>query len=187
MQYLLLFFEFFKTGLFSIGGGLATLPFLNSIAQRYDWFTVEELTDMIAVSESTPGSIGMNMATYAGFVTGGVMGGIVATIGLLLPSLVTILIIAKFMEGFSDKPAVKASFLGIRPAVCGMIGAACWQVAREALFTDGVVAALGLTLPMVSIPALILFVLIFIGTMKLKWHPAFFILIAAVVGIVLKF
>lgn len=187
MTYLLLFFEFFKTGLFSIGGGLATLPFLNSIAQRYDWFTVEELTDMIAVSESTPGSIGMNMATYAGFVTGGVLGGVVATIGLLLPSLICILIIAKFMEGFSDKPAVKASFLGIRPAVCGMIAAACWQVAREALFTDGVMTLLGMSLPMISIPAMILFVLIFIGTMKLKWHPAFFILIAAALGIVLKF
>ncbi len=187
MKYWLLFFEFFKTGLFSIGGGLATLPFLYSIAERYDWFTVEQLTDMIAVSESTPGSIGMNMATFAGFTTTGILGGVVATLGLLMPSLIIILILARFYMGFSDKPVVKAAFNGIRPAVCGMIAAACWQVARVTLFTDEMMQIWKMSIPQISVGAMVLFVFLFIGTQKLKWHPAAFIAIAAVVGIVFKF
>ena len=100
MVFLLLFLEFFKTGLFAIGGGMATLPFLNELANKYPWFTVDDLSDMIAVSESTPGPIGVNMATYAGYTTGfnelGVLGGIlgafVATLGLVTPSVIIILI-----------------------------------------------------------------------------------------------
>ncbi len=187
MKLLILFFEFFKTGLFSIGGGLATLPFLYSIADRYDWFTVQQLTDMIAVSESTPGSIGMNMATFAGYSTSGLLGGVVATLGLLLPSLLTILILARFYEGFSERPVVKAAFSGIRPAVCGMIAAACWQVARITLFTGQWIQAPGLSLPQISIGAVIMFAVLFAGTQKLKWHPVVFIAIAAAVGIVFKF
>ena len=187
MKFLLLFLEFFKTGLFSVGGGLATLPFLYSIAERYDWFTVHQLTDMIAVSESTPGSIGMNMATFAGFTTAGIFGGVVATLGLLMPSLLTILVLARFYMGFSDKPVVKAAFNGIRPAVCGMIAAACWQVARVTLFTEEVVQVWNMSLPQISVGVLVLFVILFAGTQKLKWHPAAFIAIAAVAGIVFKF
>ena len=179
--------EFFKPGLFSVGGGLATLPFLYSIAERYDWFTVHQLTDMIAVSESTPGSIGMNMATFAGFTTAGIFGGVVATLGLLMPSLLIILVLARFYMGFSDKPVVKAAFNGIRPAVCGMIAAACWQVARVTLFTEEVVQVWNMSLPQISVGVLVLFVILFAGTQKLKWHPAAFIAIAAVAGIVFKF
>lgn len=187
MKLLLLFLEFFKTGLFSVGGGLATLPFLHAIAEKYDWFTVQQLTDMIAVSESTPGAIGMNMATFAGFTTAGIPGSLFATLGLLMPSLIIIIILARFYMGFSDKPVVKAAFNGIRPAVCGMIAAACWQVARVALFTEEMVQVWNFSLPQISVGALVLFAILFAGTQKLKWHPAAFIAIAAVAGIVFKF
>lgn len=187
MKLLILFFEFFKTGLFSVGGGLATLPFLYRIAEKYGWFTVRQLTDMIAVSESTPGAIGMNMATYAGFTTAGILGGVTATLGLLTPSLIIIIILARFYMGFSDKPVVKAAFNGIRPAVCGMIAGACWQVARTALFTEAQVQVWNISLPQVSVGALVLCVILFVGTQKLKWHPAAFIAIAAAAGIVFKF
>ena len=96
MIYLRLFFEFCKVGLFSVGGGLATIPFLTDLGERTGWFTSAQLADMIAVSESTPGPMGVNMATYVGFTSGGVLGGIVATLGLIFPSLVIILIIAGF-------------------------------------------------------------------------------------------
>ena len=85
-----LFLEFFKIGLFAVGGGLATIPFLHQLAEKYTWFTVETLVDMIAISESTPGAMGVNMATYTGFTTAGIPGSLVATLGLVLPSIVII-------------------------------------------------------------------------------------------------
>ena len=90
MIYLRLFYEFFKTGLFAIGGGLATLPFLSDMADRTGWFTQAQLADMLAVSESTPGPVGVNMATYVGFETGGILGAVVATLGLVAPSVIVI-------------------------------------------------------------------------------------------------
>ena len=98
MIYLQLFWEFFKTGLFSVGGGLATLPFLSRMSNRFGWFTQEDLGNMLAVSESTPGPIGVNMATYVGNLTGGIVGGLVTTMALILPSYLVILMIATVME-----------------------------------------------------------------------------------------
>ena len=100
MIYLQLFFEFFKAGLFAIGGGLATIPFLTDIGQRTGWFTSGELANMIAISESTPGPMGVNMATYVGFHTGGIAGGVIATLGLVCPSILVILVIAGFLKKF---------------------------------------------------------------------------------------
>ncbi|MBP1578317.1 MAG: chromate transporter, partial [Oscillospiraceae bacterium] len=131
MTYILLFVEFFKTGLFAIGGGLATLPFLFDIADRYPWFTREMLLNMIAVGESTPGPIGVNVATYAGFSAAGILGGIVATFGLILPSYIIIVIVAQFLAKFSKSERVKAIFYGIRPAATAMIAAAGFSVAMS--------------------------------------------------------
>ena len=124
MMYLRLFWEFFKTGLFSIGGGLATLPFLKAIGQSTGWFTQSQLADMVAVSESTPGPMGINMATYVGYTVGGVPGGIIATIGEVAPAIVIIIIIAAFLKAFEDNEYVKAGFYGLRPASTGLIAAA---------------------------------------------------------------
>ena len=121
---LLAFYEFFKTGLFALGGGLATIPFLTEMMNKYHWFTADMLTDMIAVSESTPGAIGINMATYTGYHINGVMGGIVATLGLIAPSIIVICIVAQFLKKFKDSELVKSVFYGIRPAVTALIASA---------------------------------------------------------------
>ena len=113
MLYLQLFWEFFKTGLFAIGGGMATLPFLYDMADKTGWFTRAQLADMIAVSESTPGPIGVNMATYVGFLTGGVPGAVTATVGLIAPSVIVILIVAAFLQAFRDSKYVAGAFYGL--------------------------------------------------------------------------
>lgn len=128
-----LFFEFFKVGLFSVGGGLATIPFLTDIGARTGWFSPGELANMIAVSESTPGPMGVNMATYVGFETAGVAGAVTATLGLVAPSVVVILIIAGFLQKFRQSRGVEAVFYGIRPASTGLIVSAGLTVASIAL------------------------------------------------------
>ena len=139
MIYLILAYEFFKIGLFSIGGGMATLPFLMDLTNKYDWFTASELTNMVAISESTPGPVGINMATYAGYNAAGVPGAIVATLALIAPALIIIVLIAKFLENFSENKNVKAAFYGIRPAVAALIGYAVWELLKIAIVsvTDG--------------------------------------------------
>ena len=124
MIYLRLFWEFFKTGLFAVGGGLATLPFLREMGTRTGWFDPGTLADMVAVSESTPGPIGINMAAYVGYTVGGVPGGVIATLGEITPSVVVILIIAAFLKAFRDNRRVDAAFYGIRPASTALIAAA---------------------------------------------------------------
>ena len=130
MIFLQLFFEFFKAGLFAVGGGLATLPFLQDISARTGWFTTDQLADMIAVSECTPGPIGVNMATYAGFLVKGVPGAVTATLGLICPSVIVIIIVARILKKFQSNKYVQAAFYGLRPAPTGLIGAACASVDR---------------------------------------------------------
>jgi chromate transporter len=124
MTYLLLFWEFLKTGLFTVGGGLAAMPFLYDMADRYPWFDRELLVDMIAVSESTPGPIGINMATYAGFVTAGIPGGLIASAALILPSIFIMAWLVKVMDKFKENKYVQSAFYGLRPAVTALIASA---------------------------------------------------------------
>ena len=187
MTLLRLMYEFAKTGLFSVGGGLATLPFLYEISDKTGWFTHADIADMIAVSESTPGAIGINMSTYAGFTTAGVLGGFLATLGLALPSGIIILIIAKFLEKFRDSRLVEGAFYGLRPASIAMITAAGLNVARVALVNIPAFQASGSLGDLFIWKALILGIAIFIGQRKLKWHPVVFIAISAAVGILFKF
>lgn len=184
--FLQLFVEFFKTGLFSVGGGLATLPFLYEIAANKGWFSAADIADMIAISESTPGAIGINMSTYAGFKTAGIPGGICATLSLALPSVLIILIVARFLERFSGNRYVQKTFYGLRAASLAMVTAALINVVRvalidtEAFMDSGNVLALFRPLPILM--ALILF----FAMRRLKWHPILFLAISAAVGIVLK-
>ena len=188
MTILNLMYEFFKTGLFSVGGGLATLPFLYEMSARHpDWFSNADIADMIAISESTPGAIGINMSTYAGFRTAGIPGGILASLALAMPCVIIILIIARFLAKFRQNKLVEGAFYGLRPASLAMISAAGLNVARIALvnmeaLTNG--AGLG---QFFIWKALILAVLIFIGLKKLKWSPVIFIALSAVVGIIFQF
>lgn len=186
MIYLQLFYEFFKTGLLAVGGGLATLPFLNNMATNYGWFSVEDVSTMIAVAESTPGAIGVNMATYAGFITGGVLGSVVAVAALTLPAIATIMIIAKFIDKFKTSPLMQNAFSGLRPASMALIAIAGLGVAIPTFFnTDAMMAGDWSTAFLWK--AMLLAVAIFLGQKYLKKiHPTVFILIAAVAGILLK-
>ncbi len=184
---LTLIFEFFKIGLFSIGGGLATLPFLYRLADKYPWFSVDQIPDMIAISESTPGPLGVNMATYTGFQHSGVLGSICATAGLIFPSVVIIIWVSKFLEKFRTNKYVDYAFYALRPAVTGLIAAAGFGVLIGALFhsaqlEDLQLASIG---SQIGIEECILFVILLVATNKWKKHPIFYIVLSAVVGIVL--
>ena len=133
MIYWLLFFEFFKIGLFAIGGGLVTVPFLFDLAEHYPWFNASDLADMIAISESTPGPLGVNMATFAGFKAAGVSGALTATLGLVFPSVVIIMILSKLLKKFRDNPLVCSILAGIRPAVIALILFAGIEIAKLAV------------------------------------------------------
>ena len=182
-----LMLEFMKTGLFSVGGCLATLPFLYEMSNNTGWFSHADIADMIAVSESTPGAIGINMSTYAGFKTAGLAGGILASLALAFPSVVIILIIARFLKRFRENRLVEGAFYGLRPASIAMITAAGLNVAKVALVNLDAFAASGSLMDLFTWKALLLAVLIFIGQRKLKWSPVLFIAISAVVGVVFKF
>ncbi len=188
MIYVRLFFEFFKTGLFSIGGGLATLPFLYEMSDKTHWFSHADIADMIAISESTPGAIGINMSTYAGFKTAGYPGGILATLALATPSLIIILIISGFLQKFRDSRLVQNALYGLRPASIAMITAAGLNVAKVALVSiDAFLASHRLT-DLFLWKAVLLAVVIFAGQKRFpKIHPVAFIVFSAVIGIVIRF
>lgn len=186
MIYWNLFWEFFKTGLFAIGGGLATLPFLSKIGSTYGWFTQEELANMLAVSESTPGPIGVNMATYVGNIVAGVFGGILTTFSLVLPSYLVIYIVCKIMEKFRDNRYVQGAMTTLRPASVGMVAAAVLDVVVSVLFHQEALQALQWA-NMVAVPSLILFLVLAAFYYKFnKIHPVVLLALGAVAGILLK-
>lgn len=182
-QLLLMFIEFFKVGLFSVGGGLATLPFMFEIAEKYKWFTVEELTNMIAVSESSPGPIGVNMATYVGNTSYGVLGGITTTFALVLPSIIVILIVASILKKFKENKTVKNLFYGLRAAVAGLLTLSVLSVFKENFVTTGATELM----QMIDLKKGILFVVLVFGVFKFKKHPLVYIIIGAVAGILFEF
>ena len=188
--YLQLFIEFFKAGLFAVGGGMATIPFLYDISDKTGWFTHAQLTDMIAISESTPGPIGVNMATYVGYTSAGVPGSIIATLGLITPSIIVILIIAGFLKAFKDNKYVQSAFYGLRPASTGLIAAAGLSVVTIVLLNLTKYAETGSVMDLISIPNLVLMAILYYFTVKCKktkgLHAAAFIAASAVIGIVFK-
>ncbi len=187
MIYLQLFYEFFKTGLFAVGGGLATLPFLNDMADRTGWFTRAQLADMLAVSESTPGPIGVNMATYVGFTTAGIPGALIATLGLVTPSIIIILIVAAFLRAFRDNKYVNAAFYGLRPASTAMVAAAGIGVVLLTLVHTDQPLGLGFfNWPSMALAAVVLVLTRWVKPTK-DLHPIVFILASAAVGVALQF
>lgn len=199
MILLQLFWEFFKTGLFAVGGGMATLPFLQSIGESTGWYSYGDLMNMLAVSESTPGPIGINMATYVGFTVAGIPGAVVATIGEVTPSIIVILIVAAVLHSFRNNPYVDHAFYGLRPASTGLIGAACVAVILEVLTGVQLIVQEGglVKVPVLSggslfnVPGLLLAALLLVLTNwvpKVKsLHPIVFIGLSAAVGIVFGF
>ena len=188
MILLRLFFEFFKTGLFAVGGGLATIPFLQDLGAATGWFTDADLTTMIAVSESTPGPIGVNMATYVGFQTAGLPGSVVATLGLITPSVLVILIVAGILNKFRQSRTVDAVFKGLRPASTALIAAACVSVAMSIFIKVGMSETLGHAFSIHWLSAALSLTLFLAMRTKAgkKLHPFIFIGIAAILGVVFQ-
>ncbi|MDD7311340.1 MAG: chromate transporter [Clostridiaceae bacterium] len=193
MMLLRLFYEFFKVGLFAIGGGMATFPFLTDLAAKTGWYTQAQLVDMVAIAESTPGPIGVNTATYVGFTVAGIPGALTATIGLITPSVIIILIIARVLARFRDSKLVQNVFYGLRPASTGLIAAAGFSVVLLALTGAQVDSVRGLLHWQGSIhwPSILLAAVLLVLTRKVKQtknlHPVVFIALSAVVGIVFRF
>lgn len=191
MILLRLFFEFFKTGLFAVGGGMATLPFLYDMSEKTGWFTAAQLADMIAVSESTPGPIGVNMATYVGFTTAGIPGSVIATLGLMTPSVVIILIIARVLQKFRENKQVDSAFYGLRPCSVGLIGAAGLLVVKISLFNTELYEATSQLADLFNWKAIALAAVLVVCTRYVKplskLHPIVFIGFSAAAGILLQF
>ncbi len=189
MIFLQLFWEFFKTGLFAVGGGMATIPFLYDISDATGWFTHADLANMIAVSESTPGPIGVNMATYVGYITGmqvsgiptAILGAVTATLGLITPAIIIILTVAAFLKSFRNNKYVNSAFYGLRPASTGLIAAAGLSVAAANFFPEAYTLA-GFNWKG-AILAVVLIALTNIKKLS-KIHPIVFIAFSAVVGVV---
>ena len=185
---LTLFWEFFKTGLFSVGGGLATLPFLYDMGARTGWFTAQQVADMLAVSESTPGPIGINMATYTGYTAAGPLGSVCAIVGIVTPSIIIILIVAAALKAFRDNRHVQGAFYGIRPASTGLIASVGLTVAAGALLDLSAWEGASRFWTVIEWPAVLLTAAVVILSRKFtKLHPAVFILASAVIGAVFRF
>ena len=186
---LLLFLEFFKTGLFAVGGGLATVPFIRDMGAAYGWITEAELANIIAIAESTPGPIGVNAATYVGYQVAGIPGGILATIGLVTPSVIIIVLIAKAIKKYYNSYLVQSLFKALRPAAIGLITAAGFSLLLVAIgvkanFLQFRFSADRLTLLKLGIYGVFLFFAFFKKTAKI--HPLFFILAGGTLGAILS-
>ena len=187
MIYLRLYYEFFKTGLFTFGGGLAAIPFLQEISEKTGWYTIEQLMDILAVSEATPGPIGANMATYSGYVTAGILGGVIATVGLITPSVIITLIVARVLAKFKDSDLVVSAFYGLRPASLGLVAAAGISVARLSLLKNDTWEEVGAIIDILDYKAALLAIILFFLIKKTNAHPLAFLAGSAVVGVIFKF
>ena len=187
MIFVQLFLAFFKTGLFAVGGGLATLPFLYEISDRWHWFSHADIADMIAISESTPGAIGINMSTYVGFITAGVPGAILASLSLTAPCIIVILLVIRVLDKFKGSPLVDSVFKALRPASIGMITAALIGVVKESLLILPNWGGMSTILSIFNWKGILLAVVLWFIMKKWKTHPIAYIAIAAVVGMVFSF
>ena len=191
MTLIRLFFEFLKIGLFSVGGGMATLPFLYDMADKTGWFTYAQIADMLAVSESTPGPIGINMATYVGYTTAGIPGALAATIGTIIPGIALVLIITAILDKFRNNVYVEGAFYGLRPASVGLITAAGILVVEISLMNTALYQQTGSIADLFQWKAIVLAAILLVLTRWVKktkgLHPVYFIAFSAVVGIVFHF
>ncbi len=186
MIFLQLYWEFFKTGLFTIGGGLATLPFLYEMQAKTGWFTIHDIANMVAVSESTPGPMGVNMATFTGFTIAGIPGALIAVLGLVTPSVIIILIVANILDKFKTNRYVQFAMYGLRAASAALIAIACLRVAQIAFLNRDLYSQSGRLTDLFNITAIIFGIILYIIYKKTDRHPILYILAAGVVGVVLS-
>ena len=210
MIFIKLYLHFFRIGLCAFGGGLATIPFLEELSETTNWFTKSDLTNMIAISESTPGAIGINMSTYVGYLVGygqfdsyflGFIGGLIATLGLISPSIIVILIICQFLSKFKESKAVKWVFYGLRAASIGLISCAAYSILTLSICnpdkalnelnaitkTNFFSCISNALIEFVDFKCLALALFIGIILFKYKKHPILYIVIAAIIGVIFKF
>lgn len=180
MIYLELLWTFFKIGAFTFGGGYAMLPLIQEEVIAHDWLDIKSLVDFIAVSESTPGPFAVNIATYVGAEVGGILGAFCATFGVVLPSFIIILIVAKCFAKCSNSKMVKGCMTGLKPAVVGLIGAAMISIGGTVFAPDGIHTAI---LSDVSFYAALVIFLFSVFLVFRKVHPILIICISAVLGI----
>lgn len=165
-----LFLQFFHVGVFSFGGGYATLPFLYDIAEKFHWYSAKQLTDMLAISSITPGPVGVNVATFAGFTTAGILGSLVATTAIILPSYIIVTIVFKVIDKFRTNRNIKGAIRGLKPAGCALLSA----VGIKLLFTSN----LHLLGTLILLGFLIL-------SIKKKQDPLFYLGISAILGLII--
>ena len=187
MTILRLIYEFFKTGLFAVGGGLATLPFLYEMGEKTGWFTAQDVLNLLAVSESTPGPIGINMSTYVGFITAGVPGAVIASLALAAPCVIVILLVIRVLDKFKGSALVDSIFKALRPASIGMITAALIGVAKESLLILPNYKGLDTLLSVFNWKGIALAVVLWFVMKKWKTHPIAYIAIAAAAGVLFSF
>ncbi|NLX70774.1 MAG: chromate transporter [Clostridiales bacterium] len=191
-----LFFEllitFFKIGLFTIGGGYAMIPLIQQEIVDHGWMTFKETVDMIAISEMTPGPFAINSATFAGVKTGGITGAVFATAGVVLPSFIIVVLIAKYSARFMEKPVMQSALYGLRPAVIGLIGAAAFSIAMTSFFNvpvnNGTIPFAGIIRDIGSVidfKAIFIFIVAIVASIKYKVHPILLIVLSGVLGIIL--
>ena len=170
MIYLQLIYEFFKIGMFSFGGGYATIPFLYHLSVQYGWYTIEDLKHMTALASITPGPVGINAATFAGIKTAGVFGAFLATLSEILPSLILVIVVSKLLRKFNENFYVKSIISSLKPISCALL----------------VSVAVGLISPSIGdIKGLILLGILLLLSWKSKKDPLFYMLIAGIAGILL--
>ena len=187
MIYLQLFWEFLKVGLFTVGGGLASLPFLYDISDKTGWYTHAQLADMVAISESTPGPIGINMATYVGFTSAGILGSVLATLGFIIPSIIIVSIVSKFLKKFNENKFVKGAFYGLRAVSVALICSALVSVVKISLINIPLFQETGNFFDLISIPGIILAAACYFVLKKWNPHPIVILGGSAVAGILLGF
>ncbi len=177
--YFLLFIEFSKIGVFAIGGGYAALPFLYYLQSQYNWFTVDELTNMIAVSNITPGPVGINMATYTGYTTAGIIGSVVATTSIVLIPFIITITITKLFTKVQENKSVKEIFIGLRAAACALLTSIGFKLLyKEIIENENTLN--------IDYQTLILFIVLLIPFSFMKKNPLLIILAGAIGGIVIK-
>ncbi len=188
MIILKLFYEFFLIGLFTFGGGMATIPYLKDLAERTNWFKVSFITDMIAISESTPGPIGINMATFVGYKVAGVLGGLVASVSEIIPSIILVALVSKFFNKFNNNENINNGFYGIRPAVTALIASAGLEVLYISTVKSNIflIDNINSLIEYVDFFEIIMFFVILYLILKYKKHPVFYIVLSGLVGIIFK-
>lgn len=168
--YLELFLQFFHIGVFSFGGGYATLPFLYDIAEKYHWYTTRQLTDMLAISSITPGPVGVNVATFAGFATSGILGALIATTAIILPSYIIVTIVFKILDKFKTNSYIKGAIKALKPAGCALLSA----VGIKLLFTSNL-----------HLLGTILLAIFILTSFRKKLDPLFYLTVSAAAGFIL--